>query len=112
MIAGALHNMEKLCELILLKEFKTCLLTSAATYVSEQKVATAQQAAVLADKFAFSYKVDFRERNQGKFSNTNSASDHDTWHCAPFGVRVLSGSASIVKDPVTSLPIVCCLKAF
>lgn len=46
-------------ELMLLEEFENCLPEQTATYLNEQKVATLQQAAKLADEFTLTNKAVF-----------------------------------------------------
>ncbi|KAF7640719.1 hypothetical protein LDENG_00020130, partial [Lucifuga dentata] len=50
------NDLKSLRELMLVEEFKNCLPERIVIYLNEQKVATLQQAAVLADEFALTHK--------------------------------------------------------
>ncbi|KAF7667007.1 hypothetical protein LDENG_00083250 [Lucifuga dentata] len=50
------NDLNSLRELMLVEEFKNCFPEHFVTYLNEQKVATLQQAAVLADEFALTHK--------------------------------------------------------
>ncbi|KAK0144859.1 hypothetical protein N1851_016575 [Merluccius polli] len=50
---------EDLRQLVLLEDFKNCLPTAVCTYLNQQEVTTLDKAAVLADKFVLTLKVNF-----------------------------------------------------
>lgn len=64
-------DFDKLRELILLEEFKTCLPDRIATYVNEQKASTLAAATVLADEYVLIHK--------GSFDEVQVASDRGSW---------------------------------
>ena len=51
--------MPQLRELVLLEEFKTCLLERGVLYLNEQKVDNVANAAVLADEFMLTHRIVF-----------------------------------------------------
>lgn len=55
--ASGVVDFKSLCELILLEEFKNCFPEQTVMYLSMQKVATLQEAAVLAEEFALTHKA-------------------------------------------------------
>lgn len=55
--ASVVVDFKSLCELILLEEFKNCFPEQTVMYLSMQKVATLQEAAVLAEEFALTHKA-------------------------------------------------------
>ena len=56
---------EDLRQLVLLEDFKDCLPTAVCTYLNQQEVTTLDKAAVLADKFVLTLKVNF-DNDQGE----------------------------------------------
>ena len=50
---------EKLCQMILVEEFKSCLHDSIKTYIEEQKADSLQQAATLADDYSLTHRNSF-----------------------------------------------------
>jgi len=52
-----------MCELMMLEEFKNCVLERTVVNLNEQKVSTLQQAATLADEFALTHKSVFSQRD-------------------------------------------------
>ena len=50
---------EDLRQLVLLEDLKNCLLVAVCTYLNQQEVSTLDEAAVLADKFVLTLKVNF-----------------------------------------------------
>lgn len=59
--ASGVVDFKSLCELILLEEFKNCVPEQTVMYLNEQKVATLQEAAVLAEEFALTHKAVFNK---------------------------------------------------
>uniref|UniRef100_A0A671WFH3 Gypsy retrotransposon integrase-like protein 1 n=1 Tax=Sparus aurata TaxID=8175 RepID=A0A671WFH3_SPAAU len=57
-------DLKSVRELMLLEEFKNCLPDRIVVYLNEQKVASLQQAAYLADEFALTHKPVFVKREQ------------------------------------------------
>lgn len=64
--AEGVHIFETLCDLVLLEQFKNTIPDRIVTYITERKVKTAAEAAVLADEFVLIHK--------GKFVNDNGVS--------------------------------------
>ncbi|KAL2087168.1 hypothetical protein ACEWY4_018227 [Coilia grayii] len=64
--AEGVHTFKSLCDLFLLEQFKNTIPDRIATYITERKVKTAAEAAVLADEFVLIHK--------GKFGNDNGVS--------------------------------------
>ena len=52
-------NYEKLCQMILVKEFKSCLPDNIKTYIEEQKADSLQQAVTLADDYSLTHRSSF-----------------------------------------------------
>ncbi|XP_073721213.1 uncharacterized protein [Misgurnus anguillicaudatus] len=61
-------SQEELRQLILLEEFKNCLPEVVSVYLNEQKPKTLEQAAILADEFVLTHKVNFGDR-QAEFQS-------------------------------------------
>ena len=72
-------DFEKLRQLILLEEFKSCLPSNIKTYVDEQMADSLQQAAVLADDYSLTHQGTFSPsggpHNKGTHSNRKLNSD-------------------------------------
>ena len=60
--ARVVDSQAKLRELILLEEFKNCLPSPVATYLNERQTNTVREAAVLADEYALTHRMSFRDR--------------------------------------------------
>ena len=72
-------DFEKLCQLILTEEFKSCLHNNIKTYIDEQKAESLQQAAVLTDDYSLTHM----SGSYNKFPNS------DATHCNfPTGLLV------------------------
>lgn len=56
---------DDLCELVILEQFKNTLPGRIATYINEQKIASAAEAAVSADEYVLLHKGSVRERTPG-----------------------------------------------
>lgn len=56
------ESKEHLRQLILLEEFKNCLPEVVSVYLNEQKPVTLEQAAILADEFVLTHKVNFGDK--------------------------------------------------
>lgn len=54
---------DELCDLMILEQFKNGLPERIATYIMEQKISTAAEAAVSADEYVLIHKSSFRERS-------------------------------------------------
>lgn len=61
----AVHNFEDLWNLILWEEFKNCLLDKICTYISQQKVRTVADVAVLAEEYVLTHRDS--ERSMSSF---------------------------------------------
>lgn len=64
--AVGVTSLEELSNLIVLEQFRNILPERVATYISERKLKTAAEAAVVADDFALIHKQSFREQNTSK----------------------------------------------
>jgi len=66
-------NFERIRQLILVEEFKSCLPSNTKTYVDEQKADSFQQAAVLADDYSLTHQGTFSTsggpNNKGAHNN-------------------------------------------
>ena len=71
-----IDSQEKLRDLILVEEFKNCLPTAVATYVSEQKAESISEAAILADEYVLTHNI-ARERYRLRV-NPSTTTDVDT----------------------------------
>ena len=54
-----MDTFEKLCDLVILEQFKNSVPKNVATYLTENKVGTPGQAAVLADEYVLIHKSNF-----------------------------------------------------
>lgn len=81
------HNFDKLRQLILLEEFKSCLLPHLKTYLDEWKVDNLHQAAVLADDYSLTHKGTFtkseHESNGGRAGMLTRNSSGGTYNLRP-----------------------------
>ena len=66
-------NHEKLRQLILVEEFKNCVITEIKTFIDEQKAETLENAARLADDYSLTHKTNFVNKTQKFFRNPNSS---------------------------------------
>lgn len=57
-----MESKEHLRQLILLEEFKNCLPEVVSVYLNDQKAVTLEQAAILADEFVLTHKVNFGDK--------------------------------------------------
>lgn len=88
--ASHANDLSSLCELILVEDFKNSIPESIACYLSEQRVSTLQQAAILADEFTLTHK-------------TNPV-ECDTPLCHSTSWRGKSGPANKAEKVVVSRP--------
>jgi len=58
---------DKLCQLILIEEFKNCVNTDIRTFIDEQKAETLESAARLADDYSLTHKTNFVNKTQKFF---------------------------------------------
>ena len=65
----------RLCQLVLLEEFKNCLLVDIKTYVDEQKIEDLHQAATLGDDYALTHTSRFGRVSQSVRENQRSPGD-------------------------------------
>ena len=56
-VVDEVETFPRLCELLLLEQFKSTLPDCIVTYLSERQVKTASEAAVLADEYSLTHKV-------------------------------------------------------
>ena len=64
------NDFDRLRELVLLEEFKSCIPAEIQTYLDEQRVDTLHQAAVRADDYSLTHKVAFRKAHPQPFDHT------------------------------------------
>ena len=81
--SNEVDDFEKLRQLVLVEEFKRCLHSDIKVHLDEQKVATLQNAAVLADDFSLTHKGSFTKYTTSKskddsplFDKAGSSSSH------------------------------------
>ena len=66
------NNFEKLRQLILVKECKSCAPSDVRTYLDEKKADTLSQAAILADDYVLTHKKSFNHRPAGPSQKSDS----------------------------------------
>lgn len=69
--AAAVETFPDLCDLILVEQFKQAIPDHIATYITERKVTTPNEAAVLADEYVLIHKRVFGERWYGEKSHSH-----------------------------------------
>lgn len=69
-LASEVQTFDQLCELVLVEQFRETLPMNLATYLSERNAKTFTEAAVLADEYALTHKV------QGEAGHRVSSGSH------------------------------------
>ena len=73
-------DFEKLRQLILVEEFKSCLPSNIKTYIDEQKVDSLQRAAVLADDYSLTHHGSFATSGGSQNKSTPNDANHRKFH--------------------------------
>ncbi len=90
------ESKEQLRQLILLEEFKNCLPEVVSVYLNEQKAVTLEQAAILADEFVLTHKVNFGDKQ----AESQSKGQNNRFRYGKFPVS--SPAKKLVSDSSTS----------
>ncbi len=91
-----MESKEQLRQLILLEEFKNCLPEVVSVYLNEQKAITLEQAAILADEFVLTHKVNFGDKQ----AESQSKGQNNRFRYGKFPVS--SPAKKLVSDSSTS----------
>lgn len=105
--ASKATTLASLRELVLLEDFKNCLPERVIVYLNEQKVATLQQAAVLADEFALTHRNAFKsgqsEKSQSsdlQVTGSKSERPKKCFYCHKMGHLIAECDVLKRKQPV------------
>ena len=74
------QNFEKLRQLVLVEEFKSCLPSNIKTYIDKQKANSLQQAAVLADDYSLTHRSSFVGSNSEPSHGTGIQANDASWN--------------------------------